>query len=336
MKNFQQLWQDAEWRARVNEWARDALEKQNMRVVGELQETQVRPWSIVLHTLTDRGKIYFKAPPPVLAHELALTEKLAQWFPSQIPQVVAVERTECWWLARDGGESIRANLKATRDLGEWCAALRLYAKMQMKLAGRVDEMLALGVPDRRPRTLPAQFAALLQDTPMLRIDLPKGISREEYARLGEMASPLAEWCGQLEESKIPNSLHHGDLNSSNVLKHEGQFVFVDWGDASVAHPFSSLRTALVSAEIVLDLPDNDAGTMPLRKAYLEAWTDYDSLENVRAEFRLAHRLSSLVSALSWYRDLVPLSEAERAPYEHAVPSLLQEFLSAEFDKYPFV
>ena len=81
MKNFQELWQDAEWRARVNEWTRTELARQNIRVQGELEETQVRPWSIVLYTTTDQGKIYFKAPPPGSRYETAVTEKLAEWFP---------------------------------------------------------------------------------------------------------------------------------------------------------------------------------------------------------------------------------------------------------------
>ena len=120
-----------------------------------------------------------------------------------------------------------------------------------------------------------------------------------------------------------------------MLKRVGQFAFVDWGDASVAHPFSSLRTALVSAEIVLELPDFDSTTAPLRDVYLQTWADYDSFENVQADFRLAQRLSALVSAQSWYQEISLMPEALRGEYEHIVPSLLQEFLHAELNKYPF-
>lgn len=336
MKTFPELWADADWRARANAWTQRALAEKNIGMQGELQETQVRPWSIVLHALTLQGKIFFKATPPVLGNELALTEHLAQWAPSVIPQIVGVERTEGWWLARDGGENIRANLQATRDLSEWCEALQSYAQVQMGLIDRVDEMIALGVPDRRPRTLPAQFDIVLDDMPLLRIDQEKGITADEYTRLRALAVPLAEWCAQLQAAKIPNSLHHGDLNSGNVLLHDGKFAFVDWGDASVAHPFASVRTALVSVEIVLALPDYDASTAPLRDAYLAAWSNYDSPENLMSVFRLAQRTSALVSCLSWYQFLKTLSPTDLVAYEHIVPSLLQEFLHADLDKYPFV
>lgn len=336
MKPFPELWADDVWRARANQWTRLALAEKGIAMHGELLETQIRPWSIVLHTETDHGKIYFKATPPALGDEMALTERLAQWFPKVIPQVLGVERTEGWWLAGDGGDNIRAQLKATRDLSEWSEALRLYAELQIGAAARVEELIALGVPDRRPRTLPAQFVSVLDDTPILRIDQEKGITADEYTRLRALAVPLTEWCARLEAGSVPNSLHHGDLNSGNVLLRDGKFAFVDWGDASLAHPFASLRTVFVSVEIVLDLPDYDLLTAPLRDAYLAAWTKYDSPENLLATFALAHRVSSVVSLLSWYQFVKTLSPTELVEYEHIVPSLLQEFLHADLERYPFV
>jgi hypothetical protein len=197
MKTFQDVWQDMAWRAQTNEWTHNALAEKNIRMQGELQETQVRLWSIVLNADTSDGKIYFKAAPPASRYEVALTEKLSQWTPQCVPHVLAVEHSQGWWLARDGGENIRAHLKATRDVSEWNQAVALYAQMQMSLAAHVDEMLALGVPDRRPRTIPARYENLLNDTATLRIDLEKGITANEFVRLREMLPQLQEWCAQL-------------------------------------------------------------------------------------------------------------------------------------------
>lgn len=336
MKTFQDLWNDAARRARANEWTREALARQNIALRGELCETQVRLWSIVLNVETDQGEIFFKAAPPDARYEVALTENLSQWTPQCVPPVLAVEPSQGWWLARDGGESIRANLKATRDLTEWKQAIDVYAHAQMELAKHVDEMLALDVPDRRPRTIPARYENLLKDTATLRIDLEKGITSDEYARLREMLPQLQEWCAQLEASAIPNSLHHGDLNSGNVLKHGTQYTFIDWGDASVAHPFFSIRTPLVSIELVLDLPDYDPCTAPVRDAYLNAWSAYDTRENIFSTFCIAQRVSEIVTALSWYQTVVTAPPDQRAEYEHIVPSQLQAFLYADLGKYPYV
>lgn len=335
MSDFQQLWQDADWRARVNEWTRETLTKQGIRMLGELQETQVRPWSIVLHTPTDGGKIYFKATPPDSAHELDVVAALAKWCPAAIPEVLGTEHTQGWWLARNGGESIRARLKETRNLSEWIRAIELYAQLQMDVARHIEELRSLHVPDRRPHTLPAQYNALLGDLEILRIDRDKGLTAQEYAQLQALAAPLAEWCAQLSRYNIPDSLHHGDLNSANVLERDGKYAFVDWGDCSLAHPFSSLRTVFVSIEIALDLADYDPATAPVRDAYLNTWTKYESPENVRAAFALAQRLSSLVSALSWYSGIITYPPEIRPEYEHVVPGLLKEILYADLSKYPF-
>lgn len=351
MKTFQDLWNDDAWRARANDWTRRVLAEKNIALRGELCETQVRLWSIVLNVETDQGKIFFKAAPPDARYEVALTEKLSQWTRQCVPPVLAVEHSQGWWLARDGGEAIRANLKATRDLTEWQQAIDEYAHAQMELAKHVDEMLALGVPDRRPRTIPARYENLLTDTATLRIDLEKGITSDEYARLHEMLPQLQEWCAQLEQGSIPLSLHHGDLNSGNVLrrdahhgdlnsgnvlKHGTQYKFIDWGDASVAHPFFSIRTPLVSIELVLDLPDYDPFTAPVRDAYLNAWKQYDTRENIFSTFCTAQRVSEIVTALSWYQTVVTAPPDQRADYEHIVPSCLQALLNFDLEKYPFV
>ena len=140
----------------------------------------------------------------------------------------------------------------------------------------------------------------------------------------------------MAQFNLPASIHHGDLNTGNVLKTKDRYRFVDWGDASLAHPLCSLRTVLVSIEIVLDLPDNDPFTQPVRDAYLNAWTKYASIENVRAAFRLAQRISTLVSLFSWYHSILSFSPEQRDAYAHIVPALLQEFLYADMEKYPFV
>jgi aminoglycoside phosphotransferase (APT) family kinase protein len=282
------------------------------------------------------GKVYFKATPPVSAFELALTEQLSRWFPQWIPQVLAVEPKEGWWLALDGGESIRDRLKTTRNLSEWMEALERYAEMQMGLAERLDTLKTLDVPDRRPSTLPAQFAEVLNDHEILRIDREKGLTLGEFTGLQALRGPLQAWCDSLSQGNVPNSLHHGDLNSGNVLRRNGKFAFVDWGDASLAHPFSSLRTVLVSVEIVLDLPDYDPATILLRDAYLNAWAKYESPPNLLKTFALAHRCSSLVSTLSWYRSIVVMPPEMRSEYHHVVPELLKEFLYADLSRYPFI
>ena len=55
---------------------------------------------------------------------------------------------------RDAGQRLREIIRTTQDLCHWLPVLPLYAEMQIELAQRVPELLALGLPDRRLSILP--------------------------------------------------------------------------------------------------------------------------------------------------------------------------------------
>jgi len=49
------------------------------------------------------------------------------------------------------------------DTGDWHAMLGAYAQLQLDLARHVGDLLALGLADLRPGSVPGQFAKLLDD-----------------------------------------------------------------------------------------------------------------------------------------------------------------------------
>ena len=207
------------------------------------------------------------------------------------------------------------------------------------MAGRLPDLLALGVPDRRVSVLPGLYERLLSDVDALRIDQPLGLSREQYRLLLDLSQRVVELCARLVQYHIPETLNHGDFHDGNVFVRGGRFSFIDWGDSCVSHPFYSLRTVLVSAEISLGLEENIPELRPLREAYLEPWTRYESREELLRALDLADRLASINGALTWHR---PVSRPEGLPreeYAEPVPALLQEFLDAEtrasgYNSYP--
>jgi Ser/Thr protein kinase RdoA (MazF antagonist) len=134
---------------------------------------------------------------------------------------------------------------------------------------------------------------------------------------------------QLAEFDIPETLNHGDLNDANILLRDGRPVFIDWGDGCISHPFYSLRTPLVSAEISLGLEEDSPELLPLRDAYLEPWMHFESRERLLAALDLARRLAAINGALTWHRLVSRLEGQAREDYAVPVPALLQEFLDAE-------
>lgn len=200
--------------------------------------------------------------------------------------------------------------------------------MQIELAQRVPELLALGLPDRRLSILPTLYEPLLTDVDVLRVDQPLGLTCQQYGWLLDLSTHVAELCERLADHRIPETINHGDLNDGNVFLGDGRSIFIDWGDGCVSHPFYSLRTVLVSAEISLGLEENSPELWPLRDPYLEPWTRYGSREDLLRALELAGRLASINGALTWHRLVSKLEGVRREERAEPVPALLQEFLDA--------
>lgn len=63
-------------------------------------------------------------------------------------------------LLPEGGPRLR---ESESDAGTWAAKLWSYSALQRDLGGRAEDLVALGVPDRRPELLPDLVADLLDD-----------------------------------------------------------------------------------------------------------------------------------------------------------------------------
>ena len=323
----QLLWTQPDWLTQATAWIDAALERQGIRARGPIEQSHVRPWSTVLRVPTRDGDLYFKALPPALAHEVAITHALARWRPYCMPRVLAADTQRGWMLMTDAGTRLRSILQFAHDLRHWQRVLPLYAELQIELSNRVDQLLALGAPDRRLAAIPTRYEQLLDDADLMRVDRSPGLAAEEYERLRDLAPRLAATCAQLADYAIPASLNHGDLHDGNIFVHEGRYIFFDWGDASAAHPFFSLRTVMVSVEnsLGLEAPAREQ----LRDLYLESWARYGSPANLRAAFTLAQQLWAISSALAWQTALTDAPASFREPYAEYVPALLRELLESQ-------
>ena len=119
--------------------------------------------------------------------------------------------------------------------------LRTFARLQVRAAPQVDRLLAAGCLDRRLAWLSAQAEGWLpavQETGRLAgIDAATWLSAGEVAELAAAGPRLAAMCGELAAFAVPATLLHGDLHLSNVAKGPAGYLFFDWSDACVAHPF---------------------------------------------------------------------------------------------------
>ena len=318
-------WHQQDWIDLTHQWIRDALSRHSINLKGPIVQHQLRPWSAVLLVPAETGDFYFKASADVIAFEPSLTEAIYRWKPGLIPEVLACDAEKSWMLMADGGRRLREVFRAGLDAEKWTEILADYAELQIALAAHSEELISLGVRDRRLSVLPDVYCALLKDLDWLLIDQRHGISRSEYKRLVDGISTVKEMCDELSRFNIPSSIHHNDLHDGNIFVDKDRFLFFDWGDSSVSHPFFSLRTAFISVENTFGLEEDHPIFEILAAAYLDAWSDFESKENLWQAFALAKRLWAISSAVKYWTIFGQL-QSYREEYKTAVPGLLKEFL----------
>lgn len=324
-------WYDPIWQQQVHNWIRAEVQHHFMRITGEIEQPHANPWSTVMRVPTDEGTLFFKASAAETVYESTLTHMLAGWYPDCMPELLAVDTAHGWMLMRNSGESLRTLTRPTQDIKPWERVIARYAELQIGLANHVDEMLALGLPDHRPAALPALYTQLLADAKILRIDQEKGLTSAEYQQLLDLTLRFKQICADLTAVGIPDSLNHGDFHDGNVLIKNGRITFFDWGDASVTHPFVSLRTFFVSIEIALDLDEYafTPGMAGLLERYLEPWQAFRSKEALMSAYELSKPAASIAKALAWWQVISRLDDSLRGEYIHIVPEVLREFLYHE-------
>ncbi|HEX3053721.1 MAG TPA: phosphotransferase [Aggregatilineaceae bacterium] len=270
-------------------------------------------------------RYYFKTCEAFVRYEPQLTAALDRWFPGYIPAVVGIDAAKSWLLMRDAGPTVRTITQEDGDLSRWEDMLRRYAILQQKAIPYQQELLDLGVADRRLDKLPALYDELIADTDMLMIGQADGISEADLERLNAFGPTVRALCEQAASFKIPETLHHDDFHTNNVSLLDGEFRFFDWAESCVAHPFYSLLMMQRYAKYVFEA--DQAVLNRMRDAYLEMWQDYDSLARMISLLDITNQLTALCRTLTWRFVVKHADQSYRAELADAVPYWLLTFLN---------
>ena len=246
--------------------------------------SRVTGWSgtRVLRIPSERGDLYFKSAPrrPGSTDEVGLLLALGALFPERVPRALAVDRQRGWVLLEDAGPPI-----GTAPPAVWNEVFGAFARIQLEAAGHGNALVAAGCW----RIEPGAWAERIEPTLEAVARLP-GLPAVPRRRWRRLASRLEEAWQELNELALPDTLVHGDLHLANVTAGAPGYVFLDWADACVCHPF--LDVAYVFAE-------NLHGAASCREAYLAPWREHEGPERLARMWTVAEPLSALHQVMTY-------------------------------------
>jgi hypothetical protein len=267
-------WTDPAWLAGARAW----IAAQGVEPAGEIEQPHVRPWSTVLQVPTAEGVVWFKANHPSLAHEAAVVSIVSQRRPDLVPELLAADLETGWMLMADGGERLREVVERECDLGRWFDILPRYAELQIALTADADRLVGVGAPDRRLAVLAQRF--------------------EELGDVPEQVPRVREWCERLAAFDIPETIQHDDFHDGQIFVQDGRYLFFDWGDACVSHPFCTLSVTLEGGlRWGLDDIEDSVDITPFRDAYLEPFERFAPRAELAEAAAVAMRLGWISRAL---------------------------------------
>nr|WP_158263721.1 phosphotransferase [Deinococcus arcticus] len=127
-------------------------------------------------------------------------------------------------------------------------------------------------------------------------------------RLRVQGPHLKALCAQLAACGVPDTLEHGDFWPTNVAVRGDQAVFFDFSDATITHPFFSLRLFL--AELGTFLPEQPQARDRIVEAYLSAWAGVSTPALLRRAYELSRPVAAFHAALLYVGHILPALEAQ--------------------------
>jgi len=302
---FSAMVSDANWRADAGSWIRDRVSDSGATVIGEPEQIRVRPWSTHIRVDTDRGRLWFKANCAAIAFEAWLHATLAAIAPDIVETPWAVDQRRGWLLTSDHGEP--PDRQPT--IAHWQEMMTTIAALQRRAAPYCDALLATGLSDCSPHTVPARFDALLEAMAALPEHDPRRIDTAQSSALTGRRPQVVDAAAALSDSPVPISIQHGDLHPRNTAVAGERIRIFDFGDAQWASALEVLAVPRGWTKTEALLPWD-----AIRDAYLDCWLDLAGRRELTAAYQAISFTQPINRAWTWWRLLASSSDDERATW----------------------
>jgi hypothetical protein len=317
-------WAHAGWYIEALAWSVARLNDVGVIATRTPEQLRASERAFVMRIRSHTETFYFRAAPFVFGHEPALMQWLAQRYPLNVPEVLAVDAGRGWLLQREAGGGALP-LSEEREEEVWYRAVRRMAEIQIDSAIETHELRSLGCPARELDVLARRIPRLCADSSVMMLGQPCGLPRRDIERMAVLAPTLLALCEELASCELPDCLDYGDLRATSIFSTVNEPVYLDWSDSSISHPFFAVASLLDDA--VRLLPSTSRVTQRrLRDSYLAPWHDIAPHDELIRAFDLARRLAPFHRAATAHAELLPAT-GFTWELECTIPTLLRTGLA---------
>lgn len=226
------------WFTDLQQWVQEEIKTQGLHLSGRFRQLTASPTFSLIRFETDGSAVWFKAVGAPNGREYRLTLVLADSVPRFLPQLIATRPEWNGWLSLEAPGNL---LSECCGLGWWEAAAAHLAELQIRLLDRSFHLLSHGARDLRTRALAQSvepfFHTMGKIMERQTKTSPAALSRDELRCL---AARVADSLTILDETELPASFGHLDLNPANIVcSPSSGCVFLDFAETFVGHPFLS-------------------------------------------------------------------------------------------------
>lgn len=202
----------------------------------------------LLRFRSDDGCDYWlKATGEPNTHEPSITSCLSKLCGGYLPEFIASKpEWNAWLMSGDGVRVTEMPTKPSALFRLLEDAVTSMAEVQIKTAGLDLKLLEAGAFDQRLSVLSDQTATLFEHLgEAMSQQTSTKVSRIEQSRVEQLREIFELICARVERGALPNCIVHGDMNLSNILMASQHCQFIDWCEAYLGNPLTTLQHLLL-------------------------------------------------------------------------------------------
>lgn len=199
-----------------------------------------------LHT-TDDWDYWLKATGEPNNHEMSVTTYLSKLGTEYIPEVISTKPAwNAWLMSGEATHVPSPPIDAVESFRLLDDAVESMAALQIEVEGTSLDLLNAGAFDQGMEVFESHSSALFDylEEVMSLPSLTNG-SRLEKGRMRELRSIFEEVIRRMTDLDLPETIVHGNMTWSNIVRGRGHCQFIDWCETYLGNPLITFQHMLL-------------------------------------------------------------------------------------------